>query len=142
MFVEAIASIIWASTSGDSSGSASLRYADTLPDELSDLCSNLHKRWISYDDVVQAVTTELSSKIPLWEFLHASRISKELSKAGIIRFKAIYRNHLNGSEVIVWKNGSFPIYWASPSGSKYKFIMRAPQSSLDVSSGQRKYIFL
>ncbi|KAL2809983.1 hypothetical protein BJX63DRAFT_423456 [Aspergillus granulosus] len=79
--------------------------------------------------------------VPLWGYLHASRVSSELSQAVILRFKAMYRAKLDGAEVFVWKNRSFPIYWITPSGQKYKFVMRAPQSILDGSLGKRKYIF-
>ncbi|KAI9367077.1 hypothetical protein BJX61DRAFT_547844 [Aspergillus egyptiacus] len=149
LFVEAIASTVWAAASARMPGSAvertsscTLIEAVGLSEEYRELLSGtMSKQWISYDDIVEAITTELSTQVPLWRCLHASRISQELAQSGILRFKALYRTRLNGAEVVVWQNCSVPIYWLSPSGRKYKFIMRAPRSSLTVASGQRKYIF-
>ncbi|KAL2835317.1 hypothetical protein BJY01DRAFT_259344 [Aspergillus pseudoustus] len=155
LFVEAIAGAIWTSATTTEHGfsrrmdegvvvSVSRDAFDvtTLPEEHRELFSHMVcKEWVRYTDVVETITANLTAKVPLWRFLHASRVSTEISQAGILRFKALYRPKLNGAEVFVWKNHSFPIYWIAPSKQRYKFVMRAPQSSLDSSLRPRKYIF-
>ncbi|KAB8224873.1 hypothetical protein BDV33DRAFT_199157 [Aspergillus novoparasiticus] len=84
----------------------------------------------SYSSIEQAVTMQLMKDSIFWEWIHSTRISNELSNDGFIRFK-----------FFVWKNSSFGIYWESPSGQNFKFIMRTPQSSQDSSYTSRKYIF-
>ncbi|PIG84911.1 hypothetical protein AARAC_005622 [Aspergillus arachidicola] len=97
--------------------------------------------WASYSSIEQAVTMQLMKDSIFWEWIHSTRISNELSNDGFIRFKSTYRGHWNEREVFVWKNSPFGIYWESPSGQNFKFIMRAPQSSQDSSHTPRKYIF-
>ncbi|KAL3443548.1 hypothetical protein BJX65DRAFT_320501 [Aspergillus insuetus] len=155
LFVEAIAGSVW--TSKTSTGQGYPRHnaklaktpgfgavidVATLPEEYRGIFSSSHPTsWVSYTDIVQAITAELDLKVPSWRLLHASRVSTEVYQAGILRFKAMYRTKLNGAEVFIWRNQSLPIYWIAPSGHKYKFVLRAPQFSLDGSLGQRKFIF-
>ncbi|KAL4882169.1 hypothetical protein BJY04DRAFT_227365 [Aspergillus karnatakaensis] len=152
LFVDAIATAIWDSTSSKTLGGEfeitdlsrrnSLLDKYALSSDYRDILRNgLSKRWVSYEDVLRVITAEISTSVPLWEHLHASMISRELSRSGILRFRALYRSQLNGAQVAVWKNCSFPIYWLAPCGRKDKFVMRAPLSSLDTSLGQRRYIF-
>ncbi|KAL4905937.1 hypothetical protein BDW74DRAFT_152298 [Aspergillus multicolor] len=151
LFVEAIASTIWAASlsqqphqrSQDSAlDSCILINSDSVPAEYQiAFLGATREQWLSYDAIVEEVTKELSAEIPSWKWLHADRISQEISKAGFLRFKASYKTRLNGSEINVWRNCSFPLYWLNSSGEKFKFIMRAPRSILGAAWEQKRYIY-
>ncbi|KAF9883829.1 hypothetical protein FE257_002766 [Aspergillus nanangensis] len=158
LFADSISNAVWSSISGSrniqtlqdlrdiasESRVADICVKNKLIHNIQNILANdllLNTEWTTYYDLVAAVTTELSHDLPLWKWMHASTISDGLSKTGIARFKPLYLVDLNGSEVYVWQNCSFEIYWQSPSGQRYKFTMRAPQSSQDKSYTERKWVF-
>lgn len=95
-----------------------------------------------YMDAMEAIANEISNNLNMWQWAYGNRISDGMLQAGISRFTPVYQDHLDATEVFVWKNCSFAIYWLTPSGQKYKFVMRAPGSSRDPAHAPRKYIFL
>ncbi|GKZ32113.1 hypothetical protein AbraIFM66950_001252 [Aspergillus brasiliensis] len=58
-----------------------------------------------------------------------------------LRFKPVYLSQLNATEIFIWKNCTFGIYWVDAFGEKHKFVMCAPQSSQGPNSTGRKFIF-
>lgn len=132
-------------SSDNFSAATSIADASIVSEEFNQLLGMMLTRsheGLSYEDAVGLVTSELSTNLSLSQWARACELSEDQFKAGRILFQPEYHMHLNGTEVYVWKNCSFAVYWGDSCGDKYKFIMRAPQSSRDPAFSKRKYIFL
>ncbi|GJP91721.1 uncharacterized protein AlacWU_04620 [Aspergillus niger] len=96
---------------------------------------------ISVAEVIAEVTSELSRNLVAWQWVHISRIAELASEDRGLRFKPVYQSQLNATEIFIWKNCTFGIYWVDALGENHKFVMCAPQSSQRPNGTGRKFIF-
>ncbi|TPR08721.1 hypothetical protein CAN33_005600 [Aspergillus niger] len=96
---------------------------------------------ISVAEVIAEVTSELSRNLVAWQWVHISRIAELASEDRGLRFKPVYQSQLNATEILIWKNCTFGIYWVDALGENHKFVMCAPQSSQRPNGTGRKFIF-
>ncbi|RAL03017.1 uncharacterized protein BO80DRAFT_471636 [Aspergillus ibericus CBS 121593] len=96
---------------------------------------------LSSAEVREEVTAELSSNLDVWQWVHVARMAEAISPDRVLRFKPVYLSQLNATEVFIWKNRTFGIYWVDPHGEKHKFIMCPPQSSHETTRAGRRFIF-
>ncbi|PYH70442.1 uncharacterized protein BO88DRAFT_338075 [Aspergillus vadensis CBS 113365] len=96
---------------------------------------------ISAAEIIEEVTSELSRNLVVWQWVHIARMTELASEDRGPRFKPVYLSQLNATEIFIWKNCTFGIYWVDALGENHKFVMCAPQSSQKHNGTWRKFIF-
>jgi hypothetical protein len=96
----------------------------------------------SHQEVVEAVTQEVSSRLKTWQRAHIGRKCGELLYDKICRTNPVFKSHVNGTEVFVRRNLSFAVYWAESQETSCTFVFRARQSSKGDGNFGRRYTFL
>ncbi|KAJ5811554.1 hypothetical protein N7474_007855 [Penicillium riverlandense] len=98
---------------------------------------------ISHHEAVKRVTAELSVALLPSQLLDACKLLEEEWDIGRAdRFKAEYQQSWSGAPVAIWKNFKFAIFWESPDGQKFKFVLCPPASTCRAPFSKGKCIFL